>query len=437
MCNRLVAFALLVLASATAHAAAPPPPASPTQVAPAPQLTSRTNEVIALLNGQGDYAATFSPSFRDAVTKDKFDAIAGQLKAQGGLASGIHSITPTTPWQATVVIDYQHLIVTMRIVVDPAGAHQVTGLLITGAEPGSDSVSALKSDFARLPGQAGFGVFALSADGVRPVAAFNADTAAPIGSAFKLWVLAEAAREVGEGKRHWSDVIPVGPHSLPSGILQTWPPNAPVTLQTAATLMISISDNTAADTLLTTLGRDRVGSILEAAGVASPARTLPLLTTREAFELKLPANAALEHEWAAASPDGRRQLLSTNSGRLAETAIDVGAFGDKPLGIDRVEWFASPADMARTLNWLRLHGDATTRAILAVNPGMLPAAAGSFRYAGFKGGSETGVISLNYLVENKAGEWFAVTGNWHDENAPVSELTFVSLMNRALLLAKS
>lgn len=50
----------------------------------------------------------------------------------------------------------------------------------------------------------------------------------------------------------------LGEKSLPGGILQNWPKGAPLTLHTLAGLMISQSDNTAADTLLEILGRDVV-----------------------------------------------------------------------------------------------------------------------------------------------------------------------------------
>ena len=63
-----------------------------------------------------------------------------------------------------------------------------------------------------------------------------------------------------------------------------------------------------------------------------------------------------------------------------------------------------------------------------------PATAGRFAYVGFKGGSEPGVITLNYLVRSKTGQWFAITGNWHDPATAVSASDFAALMNRALRL---
>jgi len=424
-----------MLLAAQPGLARPLPQATPAAAtAPAPTLKARLDQLVVLLGGGGDYDALFSPAFRQAVPQAQFQTYADQLKAQGGAATGVESISASTPWQATVTIGYQKIIATMLVAVDPAEPHQITGLRITTAEPRGDGLARLEADFARLHGSAGFGIYALGDAGATPVAEVKGETAAPLGSAFKLWVLAEAAREVAAGERHWDDVIRVGRHSLPSGVLQDWPENAPVTLQTAATLMISISDNTAADTLLTTLGQDNVGAMVKAIGVADPNRTLPVLTTMQAFELKAPTHAALADAWAKDAPEARAKLLADNAGAFAASPVDAAMFGGTPLAIDSVEWFASPRDMARTLDWLRRHGDDTTRAILSVNRGTDPVTAGLFAYVGFKGGSEPGVITLNYLVRSKAGQWYAVTGNWHDPDAAVSTPDFAALMNRALRL---
>ncbi|HEU4960880.1 MAG TPA: serine hydrolase [Sphingomonas sp.] len=425
----LLGALLLVGQPTLAQAQAQPAQAA---ITPAPALKTRLDQLVALLNGKGDYAGLFAPVFRQAVPQGQFQTYIDQLKTQGGRATGIESIMPVSAWQATATVGYERLVATVQIAVDPAAPHQVTGLRITGATPRGDNLAKLEADFRKLPGDSGFGIYALADDGVTPVAEYNGEAAAPLGSAFKLWVLAETAREVNAGERHWDDVLRVGPHSLPSGILQKWPEHAPVTLQTLASLMISISDNTAADTLLTTLGQDKVGTMVRTIGVADPDRTLPVLTTMQAFELKTPANAAIADAWAKDDVAARKQLLADNRARFAATPVDPHMFDGKPVRIDTVEWFASPRDMARTLDWLRTHGDETTRAILAISPGT--SVAHRFAYVGYKGGSEPGVITLNYLVRTKAGKWFAVTGNWHDADAAVSEPTFAALMNRALLL---
>lgn len=429
----IFAIALLAAPPALAHAL---PQASPTAAAsPAPMLKTRLDQLVALLNGKGDYDTLFSPAFQQAVPQATLQTYVDQLSQQGGKATGIESIDASTPWQATVKVGYERVVATMLVAVDPADPHRITGLRITGTVPRGDSMARLEADFRKLPGSSGFGIYALGDDGVTPVVELNGETVAPLGSAFKLWVLAEASREVAAGDRHWDDVVHVGHPTLPAGILRTWPDHAPVTLQTLATLMISISDNTAADTLLTTLGRDKVDAMVGTIGIADPDRTLPVLTTNEAFELKAPANAALEQAWRTATPAAREKLLADNADKFATTPVDPHMFDGKPLAIDSVEWFASPRDMARTMNWLRLHGDDTTRAVLAVNHGADTTTAERFAYIGYKGGSEPGVLSFNYLVRTKDGRWLAVAGNWHNPDAAVQELTFASLMTRALLLA--
>ncbi len=290
-----------------------------------------------------------------------------------------------------------------------------------------DTLATVAAEVKALPGSAGLAVYALDPGGPRPLFELDAAIPAPVGSSFKLWVLAEAVRQVRAGTRHWRDVVTLGPRALPSGLMQRWPAQAPVTLQTLATMMIAISDNTAADTLLLTLGRTRVDAMAAAAGTA--ARTLPLLTTREAAIIK--ADRALAAIWAKGSPAERRALLLARARRFATAPLDPTLFDGGPRDPETVEWFASPADMARTLDWLRRRGDRATQQILAVNPGLPPDTARRFAYVGYKGGSEPGVIAMNWLLNTRDGKWFALCANWHRADAPVDEAAFVALMARA------
>ena len=83
-----------------------------------------------------------------------------------------------------------------------------------------------------------------------------------VGSAFKLAVLAALKDQVAAGALAWDDVatLEAGHISLPSGILQAWPVGSPLTIHTLASLMISVSDNTATDALIALLGRDLIES---------------------------------------------------------------------------------------------------------------------------------------------------------------------------------
>ncbi|MDI1296496.1 MAG: serine hydrolase, partial [bacterium] len=222
-------------------------------------------------------------------------------------------------------------------------------------------------------------------------------------------------------------------HKSFSGRLLTAPDSAPMTLHSLALAMIAESDNSAADTLMLALGRDRVDAMIASTGHAKPDDALPILTTVEAFALKMPDNAALRTRYAAASVQDRRTLLRDNAARLTAQAIDIGTVADSPVAIDTIEWFASARDAIALLDWLRLHGgDALP--ILAANPGIAPADARRWRYLGYKGGSEPGVIAMNLLAQAKDGQWYGVSGSWNDSAARVDEPRFVALMTRALNL---
>jgi beta-lactamase class A len=206
-----------------------------------------------------------------------------------------------------------------------------------------------------------------------------------------------------------------------------------VTLHTLASLMISLSDNTAADALLATLGREKVERLLPTLGLRAPERDRPFLATREAFLLKA-GDPALLQRWKAADEGGRRALLRTLPTAGLE-GLDLSRFAGGPLAIDTVEWFASPADLIRTLDWIRRSGDRTALDILAINPGPV-AAAGDFAYVGYKGGSETGVLAMAFLVRRKDGSWAAAAATWNNPAAAVDEAQFAALMGRLLRLMR-
>jgi hypothetical protein len=221
---------------------------------------------------------------------------------------------------------------------------------------------------------------------------------------------------------------------LPSGLVQDWPKGSPLTLHSLAALMISVSDNSAADTLLAVLGRDKVERLLPELGVRAAERNRPFLATRDAFALKL-GDPGLLARWNASDEAGRRALLPELE-RISATALDPARRGGRPAEIATVEWFASAADIVRTLDWLRRSGDPAALDLLAINPGLGRSLAGEFGYFGFKGGSEPGVLNLSFLLRTRAGRWIAVSGTWNDERAVLDEPRFAALMSRLIALMK-
>lgn len=397
-----------------------------------PVLDARSRELVGIVAGTGDFDGYFAPSFHAALPKEKWDTVVASMTGQMGRPLAIDRLTPVTPFSANLRVRFERGIVNAQIAIDPAPPHQVVGLLYTGPEMTGDTFDKLAADIRALPGTTGLGVYALGEGAPRLVTGIAPDKAMPLGSAFKLWVLGELAREAGAGERKWSDVVPIGAPSLPSGITQNWPAGSPVTIQTLATLMISISDNSATDTLVSLEG-ERLDRFVTQAGAPGLA---PMPTTRQMFALKSSANADLAAQWATSpAPAARRKLLDRNAERLRSTPVDPMMFAGKPSKIDTLEWFASPAETAGILDWLRKEGGETPLSLLAINPGIDSATRGKFDYVGFKGGSEPGVVTLNFLVRRKDGRWLAIAAGWHRNDAGVEENRLVMLMTRALVLA--
>ena len=430
MVGRILASFALLIVFVPGIAAAQTPPAA-TAPAADPSLTARSHELIGIVAGTGDFSSYFAPNFHAALPKEKWDAVVASMTAQMGKPLAIDRLTAVTPFSANLRVRFERGVVNAQIAIDPAPPHQVVGLLFTGPEMAGDTLDKLAADIRALPGTTGLGIYALGEGAPRLVAGIAPDKAMPLGSAFKLWVLGELAREVGAGERKWSDVVPIGPASLPSGIMQNWPAGSPVTVQTLATLMISISDNTATDTLVSLEG-DRLDDFVTKAGAPGLA---PVLTTRQMFALKSPANADLAAQWATSlTPSARRTLLDRNAARLRTTPVDPMMFAGRPTKIDTLEWFASPAETAGILDWLRKQGGETPLSLLAINPGIDPTTRGKFDYIGFKGESEPGVVTLNFLVRRKDGRWLAIAAGWHRNDAGVEENRLIMLMTRALVL---
>lgn len=406
--------------------------ALPAQAAPNPTYQARAERLVRLLTAPGEEDAFFSSLFLDAVPVDRWRAVAADLRAQHGKPLALGSVRQDSATAGQVEIRYERATVGFTLVVAPQPPGRVVGLRIVGARTANDSMAKVMAEIAALPGATSFAVATLGDGPPQLRQAHRADAVMAIGSSFKLTILAELVRAVEAGERRWSDVVPLNAKSF-SGRLLHWPDRAPMTLHSLATAMIAESDNSATDTLLLALGRDKVDAMLATTGHANPDRALPLLTTAEAFALKMPANADLRGHYAVASPDARRALLREAAPRLTADKVDVGSVAEVPTAIDSIEWFASPKDMIGLLDWLRLHGGEALP-VLAVNPGIPPADAKRWRYLGYKGGSEPGVMAMNFLAQRQDGAWYAVSSSWNDASARLDEPKLVALMTRALNL---
>ncbi len=388
-------------------------------------LDMRSHQLVAVLNSSVPLEDYFTASFLTAVPPAQINAISASLFAQYGKAIQVLTIDRKSPNSATLTVEFERALGTIEITVEPAAPNKVTGLLTTGFVLKGDNIVKISSDFRALPGRAGYLVQKLDSIDSSEL---SANEQYAIGSTFKLYVLAELAAQIESGRRKWSDVVPLDQRAYSSTATQGWPRGTPVTLQTLATWMISVSDNAATDELIRVLGRDAVEQKLASIGHSAPDKALPLLTTVEAFALK--SNPSLRARFEKASEEQQRDILGNEAAALGYDRIDLSQLGSGPVAINSIEWFASPTDIALVMNHLRRIDSKTALDIMAINKGIAPASAARWKYFGYKGGSEPGVISMSFLAQSKAGDWYAISGSWNNPTAEVNKEAFAALMTR-------
>ncbi|MGH0052872.1 MAG: serine hydrolase [Sphaerochaetaceae bacterium] len=237
----------------------------------------------------------------------------------------------------------------------------------------------------------------------KTLVAHQADIPLAVGSAFKLGVLAALEDAVQTGRLRWDQSISLDSSwkSLPSGILQDWPSGTSITIETLAILMISQSDNTATDTLMSILGRDKVEAYLP--------HSIPTLTTGEMFRLKNPDNDDLLSRYRAASLSGKRASLDELKTRdLPSSSL----FSGDPIALD-VEWFMTVTELSDLIERLQDLDPMT------VNPGL--ALKEHWYRIAYKGGSEPGVLNLTTFLMDEAHNRYTVSVTVNNPDKPLDD----------------
>ncbi len=353
--------------------------------------------------------AWFQPAFLKAVPIAKLEEVTQQVLSASGKLRAVHETADPRKYEVTF----------------ERGTWDATIALADGkvetlfVRPGTTAAKTLDEAVAplrALPGKVGFTIVA----GGKTLAQEKEGDALAVGSAFKLAVLVELRDRIEKQKKlAWDRVIPLDPKSmsLPSGILQGWPTSTPITVQTLASLMISISDNTATDSVINLLGRgtlDHHGS----------ANFRPFLTTADMFRLKSKGNEGLLERFRKATPAQRTTMLDEIS------KVPLPHAEDYPKGVTAldVEWFFSPLELCALMSKVQ------DLPLMSINPGV--AKKGDWDRIAYKGGSEPGVISMTTWV-TKGAKSMCVSATWNDDK-PVSDTTFSMAYSGVLaFLAKS
>jgi beta-lactamase class A len=353
-------------------------------------------EVLRLLFTGGPQEVEYTTQFQKAVPLSSMTQITDQIFAQIGALLTVEG--EANPY--TIVFEKGHA--TFYIALDPEG--KIAGLQITEIIPEGTT---LEDAVAQIIDMKGTTSVLVRKNG-KTLYEHNPHLPLAVGSAFKLAILAALDDAIEQGRLDWEQIVVLDPKwkSLPTGILQDWPNGSRVTIETLATLMISMSDNTATDALIDLVGREEIGTYIPS--------TLVTLSTGELFRLKNPDNKHILETYRNASTIKRKNILDT-IGKF--DLPDSNIFSGNPIAID-IEWYMSTTQLANLIERLE-HLD-----LLTVNPGL--ANVERWQRVAYKGGSEPGVLNLTTFLIDTEGNRYSVSVTVNDSDSPLPENDIIS-----------
>ena len=395
------------------------------------QLTWFLRAVADLPWSQELIRAHFDSGFLARVSPAQVNsALEENLPVAAASLAGLLSEDPARdPVALLALANFGGVQLTVKIAVDRAGL--ISGLVIRGEQPASWAQA--DRDLAALAPDASLLAARVSPGGVcTPVHQVAAAAARPLGSMFKLFVLGALAHQVAAGQVSWNQDLTVtaAVKSAGSGSLQDDPAGTRLPVRQTAAMMISISDNTAADMLIHLVGRAAVQA-QDRQWSAHAALNVPFLTTRELFLMKY-ADPLLADQYLHLPRGQRAAFLATAVDPLPLIPAQLQGGTGSPADIDTIEWFASPDDICRAFAGLRQLAAQPALAplgpILSANNlgiGLDPAQWPTIWY---KGGSEPGVLTLGYLATNSKGQTFVVVAMLSNPAAALSPSAVLGLL---------
>jgi Beta-lactamase enzyme family/ORF 12 gene product N-terminal len=370
--------------------------------------------------------AHFDSGFLAQVSPDQINSLLEEVSVRlGASLTGVLWQDPARdPVTLRAVADIGGLQSAVTISVDSAGL--ISGLLLMPYQPPPASWAQADQDLAALAPDASLLVARVSPDGnCTPVHQVAASAARPLGSMFKLFVLGALAHQIAAGRVSWTQELTVtdAVKSPGSGSLQDDPDGTRISVQQTAAMMVSTSDNTAADMLIGLVGRSAVQA-QDRQWSDHAALNVPFLTARESLLLKIINYPALANRYLSLAPGQRAAFLASSVDPLPFNQAQLQNLSQAwtgPRDIDTIEYFASPDDICRAFAGLQQLAAqpalAPLGSILSASNGDIELDPAQWPTVWFKGGSEPGVLTLGYLATNSRGQTFVVVGMLADPAA--------------------
>lgn len=240
-----------------------------------------------------------------------------------------------------------------------------------------------------------------------------------ISSAFSLYLIAWLA----ENEKKWDKVIRVKEKSLPYGTISKYPQNAPITIFSLAYHMITENDNTATDLLIDYITREKLEKYISQ-HILNYALNLPFLKTIEAAKIR--SDLSIAQKYSTLSYTQKIEVI--NSLRK----IDLKNLNsNSPAFTNSVGWFATPSELCKILDYLRSLNNPFVNSILENNQ-PLDTKRGGYLWAGFKGGYEPGIITLNWLVQAKDNRYYCISITINDSKKDINKKEILEISQELL-----
>lgn len=229
-----------------------------------------------------------------------------------------------------------------------------------------------------------------------------------LGSVFKLYILAALIEKINRGELSWDQKFPIKEEhkSLPSGRMQDLKNGTMVSIKKFATEMIRISDNTATDHLLAIVGAPYVEKHMQLNRLNSyTKKTVPFLSTLDMFKTRAFFTKEQANKYAKSSRYQRRQMIKAIPYKNRDDLMNRLQSWQKPRFNEQIEWFASANNICDLYDWMDKQKNPGMREVISANTPFIDLKKSKrWKFAGYKGGSEPGVLEMAYLLEDKKGQ---------------------------------
>jgi hypothetical protein len=110
----------------------------------------------------------------------------------------------------------------------------------------------------------------------------------------------------------------------------------------------------------------------------------------------------------------------------------------QPFHIREVEWFGSTHNLCEAMKYLKQLNSPEVLKILGANTPFIDLTKDTkFKYAGFKGGSEPGVVTMTYLLQSQNNNWSCLSLAWNNESKKINSTIFQDIVKKVINLITS